>query len=209
MTRFLKISPLPSIGFRDRAKRAIWRAFCAVLYRPTPVAAHRWRSLLLRAFGAKVAAGAHPYPSARIWAPWNLDMRRGSCLAPEVDCYNVARVELGEGVVVSQKSYLCTASHDFDDPAFPLTGAPIVIRDGAWVAADAFIGPGVHIGERAVVLARSLVVRDVDPQVVVGGNPARVLRKRADGMQAKKDEHAGEIFEAPAKAEILTDGELR
>jgi putative colanic acid biosynthesis acetyltransferase WcaF len=136
-------------------------------------------------------------------------MRRGSCLAPEVDCYNVARVELGEGVIVSQKSYLCTASHDFDDPAFPLTGAAIVIGDGAWVAADAFVGPGVHIGERAVVLARSVVVRDVDPQVVVGGNPARVLRNRANGTQAKRQGRPDEISGAPADDEIPTGGAPR
>lgn len=179
MTVRSKILPLPPMSFSDRMRRAIWHAFYIVLYRPTPVVAHRWRSFVLRAFGAQVAKGAFPYPSARIWAPWNLDMRRGSCLAPDVECYNVARIVLGEGVTVSQKSYLCAASHDFDDPAFPLTGAPIVIDDGAWVAADVFVGPGVYIGERAVVLARSVVVRDVEEGTVVGGNPSRMVRRRA------------------------------
>jgi putative colanic acid biosynthesis acetyltransferase WcaF len=86
---------------------------------------------------------------------------------------------LGHGVTVSQRSHLCTASHDFDDPDFPLTGAPITIEDGAWVAAEAFLGPGVTIGQRAVVLARAVVVRDVPPGAVMGGNPARYLRARA------------------------------
>jgi putative colanic acid biosynthesis acetyltransferase WcaF len=106
-------------------------------------------------------------------------MASESCLGPGVICYNVALVSLGRGVTVSQRSHLCTASHDFDDPSFPLTGAPITINDGAWVAAESFLGPGVTIGERAVVLARSVVVRNVLPGAVVGGNPARHLRDRA------------------------------
>lgn len=187
MSRIRKLQP---IGTRARARRALWRLAWSVLYRPTPVAAHRWRSMLLRLFGANVSPVAYPYPSARIWAPWNLEMRQGSCLAPEVECYNVARIVLGEGVIVSQKSYLCAASHDFDDPTFPLTGAPIIIGDGAWVAADVFVGPGVYIGERAVVLARSVVVRDVEEGTVVGGNPSRVLRRRAEKERELKVERA-------------------
>jgi putative colanic acid biosynthesis acetyltransferase WcaF len=180
MTRIARITRLPPIRTGDRARRGLWRLVWAVLYRPTPVAAHRWRSMLLRVFGAEVAPVAYPYPSARIWAPWNLDMRHGSCLAGDVDCYNVARITLGEGVTVSQRSYLCTASHDFDDPDFPLIGAPIIIGAGAWVAAEAFVGPGVMIAEGAVVLARAVVVGDVELRTVVGGNPARILRTRAE-----------------------------
>ncbi|QOV96272.1 hypothetical protein [Novosphingobium sp. ES2-1] len=180
MSKRAEIVPLPTINFRNRARRFLWRVVSALFFRPTPVAAHRWRCLLLRLFGATVDADVHPYPSARIWAPWNLKLYRGSCLAPEVDCYNVACVELGEGAIVSQKAYLCTAGHNFDDPTFPLTGAAIVIGDGAWVAAGAFVGPGVRIGSRAVVLAHSVVVRDVAAEMVVGGNPAREIRKRGD-----------------------------
>jgi len=181
-----KLVPLPPIGLTNRLRRMVWQLAHALLYRPTPIAAHRWRSLVLRSFGAKIEGRVYPYPSARVWAPWNLEMRRGSCIAGEVDCYNVARVTLGEGVTVSQKSYLCTASHDFDDPKFPLTGAPILIGAEAWVAADTFVGPGVEIGDRAVVLARAVVVGDVAPGMVVGGNPAKNLRVRAETGTTKK-----------------------
>ena len=180
MNRRLRLVPLPPINLANRARRMIWRVAWTVLYRPTPIVAHRWRCLVLRAFGARIAWPVYPYPSARIWAPWNLEMHPGSCLADEVDCYNVDRVTLGRGVTVSQKSYLCTASHDFDAPSFVLTGAPIAIEDGAWVAAGAFVGPGVKVGARAVVLAHTVVVRDVEPGMVVAGNPARILRPRAD-----------------------------
>lgn len=132
---------------------------------------------MLRLFGAIIKDGAHPYPSARIWAPWNLTMEEGSCLGDYVECYSVDRVILESHATVSQYSFLCTASHDYRVDGMPLLTAPITIGRHAWVAADAFIGPGVTVGERAVVGARASVFRDVDPWTVVGGNPARVIRK--------------------------------
>jgi putative colanic acid biosynthesis acetyltransferase WcaF len=175
-TRLQKLQPPSSL---NRLLRVFWSLTWTLFARPTPRFLHSWRRLLLKVFGAKISKGVFVYPHAKIWAPWNLIMERGSCLADEVDCYNVATIHLEEGVTVSQKSFLCTASHDFDSPYFPLVGGGIRIRRGAWVAADAFIGPGVSIGERAVVLARSVIVRDVEPGTVVGGNPGRVLRNRA------------------------------
>lgn len=129
-------------------------------------------------FGACIGRGAHLYPSARIWAPWNLEMGNYSCLGDRVDCYCVDRITLGAHTTVSQYSFLCSASHDDSHPQMPLIMAPIVIGSGAWIAADVFVGPGVSIGEGAVVGARASVFSDVPPWTVVGGNPARVIRKR-------------------------------
>jgi len=162
-----------------RLARLLWNLVCALFYRPTPRFLHPWRRVLLRLFGARIGRAAHPYPRARIWAPWNLTMGPQSCLADGVDCYSVAPITLGENAIVSQYAYLCSATHDYDDPAFPLLVAPIVIGPNAWVAAGAFVGPGVAVAEGAVLGARSVVVRDVAPWDVVGGNPARVLRRRA------------------------------
>jgi putative colanic acid biosynthesis acetyltransferase WcaF len=133
---------------------------------------------LLRVFGAKIARGAHPYSSARIWAPWNLTMGEGSCLGDHVDCYSVDRVTLEPYATVSQYAFLCTAGHDYSVPRMPVITAPIRIGPRAWVAADVFVGPGVTIGEGAVVGARSSVYRNVEAWTVVGGNPARVIKKR-------------------------------
>jgi putative colanic acid biosynthesis acetyltransferase WcaF len=132
----------------------------------------------LRAFGAKMAPGSNAYASARIWAPWNLTMAADSCLADRVDCYCVAPVTIGPHATISQYSYLCSASHDYRDPTMPLVIAPIVIGAEAWVAADVFIGPGVQIGEGAVVGARSTVTQDVQPWVVVAGSPPIIRRQR-------------------------------
>jgi putative colanic acid biosynthesis acetyltransferase WcaF len=104
-------------------------------------------------------------------------MGEGSCLGDYVRCYSVDRVTLEPHATVSQYSFLCTASHDYRVGGMPLITAPITIGRHAWVAADAFIGPGVTVGERAVVGARASVFRHVDPWTVVGGNPARVIRK--------------------------------
>ncbi len=137
-----------------------------------------WRALLLRAFGAKLARGAHVYASARIRNPQNLEMEEDSCLAAGVICYNVDKVILGKRATVSQRSFLCTASHDIDSPSHRLISAPIRICANAWVAAEAFVGMGVTIGEGAVVGARAAVFRDIAPWQVVGGNPAAFIRTR-------------------------------
>ena len=174
-----RLAVLQPITKQDRLLRLAWGIARRLIYRPTPIAWHGWRARVLRAFGARIDGRVYPYPDIVVWAPWNLHMAPESCLGPGVNCYNVALVSLGHSVTVSQRSHLCTASHDFDDTSFPLTGAPITLEDGAWIAAEAFLGPGVTIGKRAVVLARSVVVRDVPPGAVMGGNPARYLRERA------------------------------
>ena len=163
----------------NRLARAAWGMTWTLLFRPSPRPLKGWRRLLLRAFGARIGRGAVVHASARIWAPWNLEMGTYSCLSDHVDCYSVAPVRIGAYATVSQYSFLCTASHDLDSPDMALTTAPIRIGDHAWVAADAFIGPDVVLGEGAVVGARSSVFRDVPAWAVVVGNPARAIRTRS------------------------------
>jgi putative colanic acid biosynthesis acetyltransferase WcaF len=156
----------------------VWRIVWLLLYRPSPAGFFVWRCYLLRLFGAKVGNGAHPYPRCRIWAPWNLVMGPDSCLADNVDCYAVDKVVLGQSAIISQQAMLCTATHDYNDPDFKLVTRPIVIGANAWVGSRAFVGPGVSIGEGAVVGAASAVFSDVPEWTVVGGNPAKELKKR-------------------------------
>lgn len=167
-----------TITRRNRVLRGLWGVAYLLLYRPTLRPMHGWRCLVLRCFGARIAAGVRPYRLARIWAPWNLTMARDSTMGDFVDCYSVAPVHIGAGAIVSQYTYLCTASHDIDRAGLPLVAAPIVIGDGAWVAADCFIGPGVEIGARAVVGARSTVIDDIAAGDIVAGSPPRLLRQR-------------------------------
>lgn len=161
----------------NQVMRLVWGFVWLLAYRPSPKAFHGWRRFLLRRFGAKIANDAYPHPSVKIWAPWNLEMGSLSCLGPDVDCYSVDRIVIGPRALVSQYSFLCTATHDYRVASRPVVTSPIVIRERAWVAADAFIGPGVTVGEGAVVGARSSVYMDVEPWTVVAGNPARVIKK--------------------------------
>ena len=166
------------LSTQNKIARAIWQVVWLLLFRPTPRPLHAWRCWLLRLFGAKVGRGAHPYPSARIWAPWNLEMGEYACLSEGVDCYCVDKITLGAHATVSQYSYLCTASHDYTKASMPLVTAPITIGERAWITADVFVGPGVVIGDGAVVTARSSVFTDIPPWVVARGNPASPFKAR-------------------------------
>jgi len=116
--RLTRATPL---SLRNTTGRAIWNVVWLLLFRPTPRPFHAWRSVLLRMFGAKLGKAVHPYPSARIWAPWNLEMGDHSCLSEDVDCYCVDKIRIGPHATVSQYSFLCTASHDYKDPAMRLS----------------------------------------------------------------------------------------
>lgn len=163
----------------NRAGRLLWSLVWLLLFRPSPKPLHAWRRALLRLFGARLGRGTVVHASARVWAPWNLEMGDYSSLAPFVDCYCVDRIRLGRWVTVSQYSFLCTASHDIDSPDMRLTTAPLTLGDHVWIAADAFVAPGVTVSAGAVVGARASVFRNVPAWTVVGGNPARPLRMRS------------------------------
>jgi putative colanic acid biosynthesis acetyltransferase WcaF len=168
----------PPPSFRNKMARALWGVVWLFLYRPSPRPANIWRRTLLRLFGAKIGPRAAIYPSARIWAPWNFVAGSNVTVGPGVEIYNVASVILGDDVIISQRAFLCSASHDVRSTKFTLIVGPIVIRPNAWVAAEAFVGPGIMIGESAVVGARSVVTRDVDAHSIVTGNPAKVSGTR-------------------------------
>lgn len=162
----------------NKLLRLLWRSVWIFLFRPSPQLFHAWRRLLLKLFGAKLGQATYVYPTVQIWAPWNLVMGDHSCLSHYVDCYCVDKVTIGIHATVSQYSFLCAASHDYNKEGMPLVTAPIVIGDLAWVTSGVFVGPGVTVGEGAVVAARSIVTRDVQSWIVVAGTPAKFIGVR-------------------------------
>lgn len=166
----------PSLG--DKARRGLWQIVYYLLFRFSPVPFHGWRSFLLRSFGARLGRRTAIYPSAKIWAPWNLVVGNAVTVGPGVDLYNVAPITLGDDVIISQGAYLCSASHDHRSADFALMTGPIVIEANAWVAAQAFIAPGMTVGQSAVVGARAVVTKNVETHAVVSGNPAKVSGTR-------------------------------
>jgi putative colanic acid biosynthesis acetyltransferase WcaF len=165
-------------SLRQKVARAVWALAWGLFCRPSPRPFHGWRRAWLRLFGAQLHGTAAVYPSARVWAPWNLTMGPHTAMDDHVDCYNVDRITLEEGAIVSRHAFLCTASHDITDPGRRLVTAPILLARSSWVCAGAFVNLGATIGEGAVVAAYAVVIKDVEPWTVVGGNPARFLKAR-------------------------------
>lgn len=164
---------------KNKIRRLLWTISWNVLARPFPKSTLMpWKRFLLRMFGAKVHSTANVYATCKVFMPSNLIMDEGACLAEHVDCYNAAPIHLKKDATVSTYSYLCTASHNISSLAHEQTEAPIIIGERAWVCAGAFVGPGVNVGDWAVVGARAAVFKDVDPWTVVGGNPAQFIKKR-------------------------------
>lgn len=168
----------PTFSLSHRLFRATWNIAWLILCSWTPPILWRWRVAVLRAFGANVSLRCDVRGSARVWYPPNLTMSDRAMLAERVQCYNVASVSVGIASIVSQGAYLCTASHDIRDPDFPLTARPITIGNGAWVATEAFLGPGVSVADRAVLGARSCAFSDLEADTVYGGNPAQPISIR-------------------------------
>lgn len=168
-----------SLTLDNKLRRLFWNICCLIIFRPFAGPLFwRWRNVVLRMFGAKVGAGCKVSNNVKIWAPWNLELGKFVCLGPHCKVYSANRITISDKVTVSQGAYICSASHDIAYINKPLITAPIVIEQFAWICADAFVGIGVTIGEGAVVGARAAVFKDVEPWTVVGGNPAKFIKKR-------------------------------
>lgn len=164
-------------GSAELVKRVLW-GLAMPFFRFSPRIFFGWRRFLLRLFGARVGDQVHIYNSAHIYLPWNLEIGDWSSIGENAFIYNLGPVRIGKHVTISQRAHLCAGTHDYTDPSLPLVKPPINIGNQTWICADAFVGPGVTVGEGSVAGARAVVVRDVAPWKVVGGNPARVIKSR-------------------------------
>lgn len=160
-----------------RFKRLLWACVQFVFWPKAPRALSPVRILLLRMFGGQIGKNCR-VDGARIWLPWNLQMGDWAVIAGNAEIYNLAPIQIGANAVISQRAYLCTATHDYNRADFPLYSKPITIGDSAWIAAGAFIAPGIKVGEGAVVGAYSVVTKDVPAWTVCAGNPCRPIKAR-------------------------------
>jgi putative colanic acid biosynthesis acetyltransferase WcaF len=168
----------PSFGFGLRVRRVIWNVVWTCLAAWTPPQFSSWRILLLKLFGARVHPGAAIAASVRVWLPRNLELGPRAALGAGVDCYNMAPIKIGARSIVSQRAFLCAGTHDISDERFPLRVRPIVIGDDVWVASEAFVGPGVHIGNGCVLGARACAFENLNEWTVYRGNPATIVKQR-------------------------------
>ena len=169
------ISP---VSTRDKIRRLLWSMVQNTLYRYSFHTWSGWRAFLLRCFGAKIGRQCTIRRTSRVYYPWLLEMGDLACLGDEANAYNLGKITIEERATISQEAYLCAGTHDFSKMDLPLITRPIVIGKDAWVCARAFVGPGVTIGEGAVVGACAVVMRDVPPWKIVAGNRATVVGER-------------------------------
>jgi putative colanic acid biosynthesis acetyltransferase WcaF len=178
--------------FSYKMRRLRWELCRLLLFRPTPKwLGNPWRLWLLRRFGASIQEETLVLPSCRILHPWDLSLGYGSWLGEGVQVYNYAPVTIGPMTVVSQRSFLCTGAHDHTHPHFPLIWRPVTIGSQVWICAEAFVGPGVTIGDGAVIGARAVVTRDMPPWMICAGNPCRPLKPRTIKSPAEAGGGAG------------------
>lgn len=175
---YMKDFPDP-FSFKVRVRKKLWAIVWAIGVSWLPRAgANHWIRFVYRSFGANIPGSSGVHPSAKVYMPWNLRMGAYSVIGSGANVLNAAPFIMGQNCVVSERAYLCCASHNIYSNAHEQINAPIIMHDRSWVAAEAFVGMGVTIGEGAVVGARAAVFKDVEPWTVVGGNPAKVIKKR-------------------------------
>jgi putative colanic acid biosynthesis acetyltransferase WcaF len=177
-------SQLPSFSLRNRLTRFLWGFVYVLLFRWTPRPLHGWRNFLLRSFGATIGQGSHIYPTARIWAPWNLHCEDNVAIGEDAIIYNPATLTIRSHAIVSQYAYLCGATHDFEDPMFPLISFPTTLGPYSWVCARATVMPNVNLGEGAILALGSVATKDLSPWTVYAGVPAKPVKTRT--MRAAK-----------------------
>lgn len=168
----------PAFSFGNRFARLLWNITWLLLYRPSPRPFHAWRAMLLRLFGATLGSDCHFYPGSRVWAPWNLRCADHVAAGDGVEIYNPSAMRLESHVILSQDCYLCGATHDYNDPGFPLIAYAMTIEPYAWICARASVAPGVRVGQGAVLGLGAVATRDLEPWTVYSGNPAQAIRQR-------------------------------
>lgn len=158
----------------------LWWLVQASLFQLSPQAMYGWRRWLLKVFGAKLGKKVMVRPTAKITYPWKVSIGDYSWIGDEVILYSLGEIEIGCNVVISQKSYICAASHDYTSPNFDIFAKKVQIEDEVWLATNVFVAPGVTIGKGAVVGACGSVFNNLPPMMLCIGSPAKPLRQRTN-----------------------------
>lgn len=163
---------------KEKIGRAMWMLIGSKVFRLT---FHNWygvRRGLLRLFGATVEKDVRIRPGAHIEIPWNCTFKEGCSVGDRAIVYSLGHITIGRYAIISQYAHLCAGTHDFTDKRFTLIRDPIVIGDAAWISADAFVGPNVTVGDRAILGARASTYKDLEAGMIYAGNPAKLIRER-------------------------------
>ena len=177
----LHIRPLagsPPYSLSNKLMRVVWQVVWLIGARWTPPPFWAWRRFLLKAFGATVGKGSRIHASVSVWHPARLVVGENALIGPGARLYNQGHIAIGANSVVSQRAHLCASTHDIADPLFALSERPIIVGRGCWIAAEAFVGPGVTVHDGAVLGARAALFTDAERMTVYRGNPAMAIGPR-------------------------------
>ena len=175
----IDLSKVPSdTPFKVKLLRGLWGLFQIPFWPHTTQALSPLRIALLKLFGAEIGPGCLIGAGVRIWVPWNLTMGERTAIGANTEIQNFVPVVIGRHVVISQRNYICTSTHDHTHPYFPTISTPITIGSQSWIAAECVLGPGAEIGEGAVISVRSVVSKPMTPWMICAGNPCRPLMER-------------------------------
>ncbi len=166
--------------FRGRSAVTVqlWWIVQASLFSWSPQFTYTWRNFLLRCFGAKIGKGVIIRPTVKVTYPWKLTVGDFSWVGDNAELYTLGEIEIGSNVVISQKSYLCAATHDYTKDTFDMIDKKITIEDEVWLAADVYIAPGITVKKGALVGARSSVFNDLPAGMICVGSPAKPVKLR-------------------------------
>ncbi|MEZ8107176.1 WcaF family extracellular polysaccharide biosynthesis acetyltransferase [Vibrio cortegadensis] len=176
-----ELNEFEGLGFSRGAsclKEVLWRVVQSVFFNIDILKLYKFKAAILRSFGAAIEQGVVWKPKVKVTFPWRLKVGENSWLGEDVWLLNLANIEIGSNVCISQRTFLCTGSHDWKKNSFDLITQPIVIHDGVWICANVFIGPGVEIGRNSVVTAGSIVTKNLPPNMVCSGNPCVPIKPR-------------------------------
>jgi putative colanic acid biosynthesis acetyltransferase WcaF len=182
-----------STGGFDRGansvKELVWTIVSLTLFRLCPLKLSRLKCSVLRAFGAKVGHGVVIKPQVKVTFPWKLTLGDHVWLGEECWLLNLAPITIADDACISQRAFLCTGNHSYTSPDFDLITKPILVAPGAWIGANAFVGPGIAVGTHAVLTAGSVATKDLQPYGIYQGNPAVLLKQRRIGEEVEKLKH--------------------
>jgi len=177
----VNLSSYSAAGFDRGAgpvKELAWLLISQLLFQWCPLKLSALKCWVLRRFGSKVGRGVVVKPQVKITFPWKLTLGNNVWLGEECWLLNLAPIQIGDDVCISQRAFLCTGNHDFTRVTFDLITRPITIEQGAWIGAAAWVGPGVRVGSQAVLAAGSVTAKDLEGSGIYQGNPAQWVKKR-------------------------------
>jgi maltose O-acetyltransferase len=165
--------------------KRIWRRILSILFGSGELEPIRkLRSRYFRTVLESIGHNTRIEQGVKIYTPGNVSLGDGCFLGARTNLYAFDKIKIGDNVLIAPEVLMITRNHVFSDATKTIREqgyvyAPIVIEDDVWLGFRAIVLPGVRIGRGAVVAAGSVVTNDVPARAVVGGIPARIIKKRS------------------------------